>query len=139
VGIPAEEILNLLKRKAVESHEILTKEYPLGYILLGVSEGRIIYLPEVDNGNHFSADWPHCTLTIIQPGPIAEIKLIGLGWIDNLRNTGARNDYLETFPFTEGKPWKASIQPFETGRAKRETVYFEVLDQAKKIFIIGFK
>jgi hypothetical protein len=136
-GISGEAMLAMLRDRSVAANVEWSQKYPKGYVLLGVADGSVSYLP---NGTtmQYHADWSKTTFTFNhQQGTVLvtfpEMHLVSS---PNKTNLSVSRCSLEV-PYEENRPIRN--QGFSFGGTFRADMYFEIIDKTRNIFLVGFK
>ncbi len=129
-GVSDSTVQQLLNLKAVELSERMLSEYPHGCLLLGLENGKVIFDSRLKD-IQMDADWDNATITI-NGGNVKLIipKLAIVSGGIHLSTEIAESN----FPFVEHKPVRTSWFNFYG-----LSLYCEVLDKDRDIFIIGCK
>ena len=127
----------LLKDKTIAANRELSERYPLGYALIGATNGKIIYVPNLKDIK-IKTDWDRNTLTLDKT--TGEVNLLfedlevsmGNGPPSVNYNLGLR------FEYVENKPMQMPFG-FSLNRTTSVAMFCEVLDANKGVFVIGFR
>jgi hypothetical protein len=138
-GVPKDIVERIIREKEIRSHKELTAKYPEGYVLLGVADGQIVYQPRLKDFK-VEADWEHATLGI--KDNVLELSIPSFGFeVFANGHTGRGNRISATIRLPANASAslienKAISLPAFPGLPK---MYFDILDLADKIFLIGFR
>ena len=136
-GISEATLLALLRDKSIAANLELSHKYPLGYVLVGVGNGKVVYLPETNGCCSITADWDNAEFSIDRAlhlvnfrFPKLEISTTnaiahGIGFGPMSGSLGI--SYLENQPTA-----------FQIGN-DTVRIYAVLLDAERNIFVIGFK
>jgi hypothetical protein len=135
-GIPESTVLKILSEKAISANSELAKKYPLGYVLMGIADGKVIFEPkslvlQFDSDNKVEIEIDEVQQT-------AWVKFVFFKVWDTKRSAAFLLDkvFLET-AYTENvsTPLPVALSfantPYLYG-------YVEILDRANKVFVVGF-
>jgi hypothetical protein len=125
-----ETVRRHLRDESVNFQDQLTHEYPDGYALLGVANGKIVYEPYVKRFR-IRADWENWRMIInTEKGTI----IFAMSKLD-IEGTVFENGTFEV-PYMDGATFSLPVEIMWRGGPI--FVYFEVIDAKQKMFVIGF-
>jgi len=139
MGISESTVRKILADKAVPANTELAKKYPLGCILLGITDGTVIFKPKstvwrFDPGNEVR-------IRIDQDEKIAEIIFVFFK-LSGIKEGQSEGFTLENctiqFPYVENVP-KALKFGWTLPNGATASLFVEVLDTVNKIFVLGLK
>jgi hypothetical protein len=125
-GVSEDTIRQLINEKAVSANAQLAARYPKGYVIVGIANGKIIYDSKEAPPN-LIIDWKSADVKIdSNTGAMT-------AYIPNLAFEGSEaSDLLIDFPYGD-----AAVKPLVNFQGNK--LYGEILDQEKRIFVLGMR
>jgi len=135
-GVSEQTMRELLRDKSITANSDLVRKYPLGYALLGVADGKIIYEP---NFRRFrvEADWENWKIGI---NTVQHRVRLFMSRVHITNDRGDTQTYVNEVVEINYSDTPEG-QSFDAMHAADRGVgiYFEIVDLEKWIFLIGFK
>ncbi len=122
-----------LRGEGAKLEDELAHKYPLGYALLGVANGKIVYEPYIKQFR-ISGDWENWRIVISDEGNPMVTLMVSKLEIDGTRF----ESWTLTLPYSDGEAVHLPLRVERPAGVGAVYPYVEVVDTNQKIFAIGF-
>lgn len=127
----------MLRDKSIAANTELSQKYSLGYVLFGVANGKVIFQTNAPSGLQFSPK-NNMLISIDSEHKKAELTILFFPATTKENYTFQWDQIRMLFNYVENQPMRFQLASY-TVNGRKIFPYVEVLDEAKAIFVLGFK